>query len=234
MKTKAYFDEFARKLDALAWNVDTAPWAKWAWGIVEQEVGTAERQVIVDLGTGTGAGIQTMLRFTSNARFIGVDFSEQMIRRARRKSYPGAVDVRFIVSRLDRLHLPAKSVDVTVSSGTFHHIKNKCRVVAGIIRMLKPGGKFINIDHFRAGPRYQKEVNALRRKNPQLAAANDEARAAVQWIYDQDRNHPMEFHTDPYEFARMLERSGFICSTVHVAVQPGYAVVSARKPDTEE
>ena len=50
MKTKEYFDQFAAKLDCLAWNVDTAPWADWAWEIVEQEISTAERCRIVDLG----------------------------------------------------------------------------------------------------------------------------------------------------------------------------------------
>lgn len=230
MKTREYFDDFAARLDARAWTPDTAPWAGWAWNVVEQEIGRAEGMVIADLGTGTGACIRAMLRFTADAHFIGIDFSEEMIRRARAKTYESAASVRFLVSRLDRLKLPPCSVDIAVSAGTFHHIRNKRRVAAIIAAMLKPGGRFINIDHFRSGPRYRAETEALRRQVPDLAAASDEARRAIQWIYDEDRRHPIEFHTDPYEFAEILAEAGFAGTRVHASPQPGYGVVVARRP----
>ncbi|MCW2247716.1 ubiquinone/menaquinone biosynthesis C-methylase UbiE [Azospirillum fermentarium] len=229
-RTHAYFEDFAARLDARAWTPDTAPWARWAWDVVERELGPADGVTVVDLGTGTGACIQAMLRFTRNARFIGVDFSEEMIRHASAKTYDGAAEVRFVVSRLDRLDLPPGSVDIVLSAGTFHHIRNKERVAAIILAMLRPGGRFVNIDHFRPGPRYRAETEALRRRHPEETAANDAARRAVQWIYDQDQGHPIEYHTDPYAFAAIMTDAGFTGATVHASLQPGYGVVTARKP----
>lgn len=228
MKTKEYFDQFAAKLDCLAWNVDTAPWADWAWEIVEQEISTAERCRIVDLGTGTGSCIENLVRFTRDASFLGVDFSEEMIRRARRKKYEGA-EVEFTVCRLDKLKLPTESIDYFISSGTFHHIKNKLRVLTNLASMVKPGGKFINMDQFRPGEAYHKEMMDLRSRRPREAAANDRVREKFQWIYDQDTGHPIEFAVDPYEFRDMAERCGFDSGTVFVSLQPGFAVVSMKK-----
>ena len=69
--------------------------------------------------------------------------------------------------------------------------------------MLEPGGSFVNIDHFRSGDRTRAEMEQLRRMHPDQAAENDRVRQSFQWIYDQDRDHPIEFHTDPYEFCEL-------------------------------
>jgi ubiquinone/menaquinone biosynthesis C-methylase UbiE len=234
LPAKAYFDAFAPHLDKRAWSRDTAPWAAWAWSIVEQEISDTDG-LIVDLGTGTGAGILNLLRIAPKARFLGVDFSDVMIACARRKSYctaeGGPADVAFEVCRIDRLRLPAASVDYFISAGTFHHIKNKQYVASRILKMLKLGGKFINIDHFRSGPRYRRETDALRLRHPELTAENDRVRASFQWLYDQDRQHPIEFHTDPYEFATILKRSGFVQARVHASLLADYAVVAGYAPD---
>ena len=59
MKVKEYFDKLAADLDSLAWNVGTAPWADWAWGVVEEEVGPPTGRFIVDLGAGRAAPFRT-------------------------------------------------------------------------------------------------------------------------------------------------------------------------------
>jgi ubiquinone/menaquinone biosynthesis C-methylase UbiE len=228
MKVKEYFDSVAKNFDALAGNVGVAPWADWAWHIIAKEVGKASGCLIVDLGCGTGLTLLNLLRFTSGARFLGVDFSEEMICKAREKDYGGS-EVEFRVTRIDRLRLSPHSVDHFVSFGTFHHIRNKARVLKNLSGMLRPGGKFVNADLFRLGGTYLAELQELRRLHPEATAQNDRKREELQWIYDRDRSHPREFHTDPYEFKKLLEDAGIGPARVHVSLQPGFALVVGEK-----
>jgi ubiquinone/menaquinone biosynthesis C-methylase UbiE len=224
MKVKEYFDALAPDLDTLAWDADTAPWAAWAWRVIRDEVGPADGSLIVDLGAGTGKTLLGLTRFARGARFVGVDFSAEMIRCARSKDYGGAA-IDFRVCRIDRLRLPPSSVDVFVSAGTFHHIKNKRVVLTQLAAMLRPGGKFINADIFKPVARYRREHEWLRQTHPEAAAEHDRVLRQFQWIYDRDRSHPREFHTDPYEFRHMLEDAGLGPARVYVSLHPTYTVV---------
>jgi ubiquinone/menaquinone biosynthesis C-methylase UbiE len=232
MRTLPFFDRFARELDERAWNADTAPWAAEAWRSVEEELGSCEGSLVVDLGTGTGAAIEVMRRFAPRARYLGVDFSEEMIARARRKFVRTGAPVEFLRCRIDALRLAPCSVGHFVSQGTFHHVKNKARVLGQLLEMLAPGGKLVNLDHFIVRGRYARELDTLRRARPTAAARNDAVRASFQWLYDEDVDHPVEFHTDPYEFAALMRRTGFQELRVHPTLQPGYAVVVGRRPET--
>lgn len=228
MKVKEYFDSVAKDFDGLAGKVGVAPWVDWAWRVVAKEIGKASGCLIVDLGCGTGLTILNLLRFTSGARFLGVDFSEEMIRKARDKGYGGAV-VEFRVTRIDQLQMSPYSVDHFISYGTFHHIQNKARVLKSLSGMLRPGGKFVNIDLFRLSGAYLAEIQELRRLDPKATAKNDKKREELQWIYDRDRSHPREFHTDPYEFKKLLENAGLGRARVHVSLEPGFALVVGEK-----
>lgn len=228
MRVREYFDSLASDFDDRASKLGGAPWVEWAWRIAAEEVGEASGCFIVDLGAGTGLTILKLLRFTRGARFLGIDFSEEMIRKARQKDF-GDAAVELRVMRIDQVDLPALSVDYFVSYGTFHHIRNKARVIKNLSRMLRSGGKFVNIDLFRPGERYVAEMTQLRWSNPEATAENDRKVQEFQWIYDRVRSHPREFHTDPYEFKQLLEDAGMRPARVHVSLQPGFAVVVGHK-----
>jgi len=233
MKVRDYFDSVARDFDDLAWDVGVAPWLDWAWRVVEKEVQHASGCLIVDLGCGTGRTILNLLRFTRDARFLGIDFSREMICKAKEKNYAGAA-VEFRVLRIDQLNLPPCSVGHFISFGTFHHIRNKVRVLQNLSRMLQPGGKFVNGDLFRVSGIYLSELQKLRRLNPEATAENDRKRRELQWVYDRDLSHPREFHTDPYQFKQLLEDAGIGAARVHVSLQPGFALVVGRKTANDE
>lgn len=228
MKSLDYFNDFAKKNDERAWNADTVPWAKWAWDILIKEIGIAQNSVIVDLGTGTGAGIEYLLPRTKNSEFIGVDFSEEMIRIAKSK-FNNNEKIQFIVCDLEKLELDNNSIDYFISAGTFHHIENKEKVFSIIWKALKPDGKFINMDHFEPKQKYINEMNNIRSNNPNAASENDVAYEKIKWIYEEDKNHPIEFHIDPYEFKELLEACNFHKAVVHVSYHPKYSVITATK-----
>lgn len=235
MKIKEYFDRLAKKYDKDAWGIENAPWVEWGWEVLRKEVGRAESCLIVDLGTGTGNAILGLMKTTKNSRFIGIDISKGMVNEARKKfKKMGAENVKLIISHLDKLKLPENSVDFFVSGGTFHHVKNKEMVLRNLFGMLKSGGKLINVDQFKPGKIYREEVEKLRERCPEKTRENDRVYRMFEEKIEEDKHHPIEFHTDPYEFKNILERTGFIECKVFVSLQPNFSVVAGRKPKNKE
>lgn len=229
--TITYFDQVAAQLDQRAWNVGTAPWADWAWEVIRQEIGTKNNTpVIVDLGCGTGSGIENIRRFLPGARLIGVDFSPGMLQVARKKSWSADPNILLVTSFLEHLSLVPESVDFFLSIGTFHHIPDKPSLFSHLWKQLRKGGKILVFDVFEPGPRYRDETRILREKHPEACQVNDAAWQSFQWIYQQDTQHPVEYHTDPFDFADLLENASFHPCQVHVSLQPNYSVICGVKP----
>lgn len=91
---------------------------------------------ILDIGCGTGHLTAEIAE--SGASVLGIDSSAEMIGEARKK-HPGnafeVMDAREI--RLD------EKFDAVFSNAALHWIKEAERVIAGISRVLKPGGRFV-------------------------------------------------------------------------------------------
>ena len=94
-----------------------------------------------------GTGAETaMLRAQCTERVVGVDFSRGMLDVARRRtaSAPGRAALSFV--RADALELPFfGGFDLAVSFGAFGHFRRpeQPRLLAGIRRALRPGGRFV-------------------------------------------------------------------------------------------
>src|SRR5579863_1826995 len=91
---------------------------------------------ILDLGCGTG---QLASEIASvGATVVGVDRSPEMIAEARMK-FP---ELRFDVA--DARALPfAQEFDAVFSNATLHWIPQADQVIVGVVRALKPGGRFV-------------------------------------------------------------------------------------------
>ena len=108
---------------------------KLAAGVLELlEPKPGER--ILDLGCGTGHLTEKIAEV--GARVIGVDRSPEMIRQAKEK-YPA---LRFEVMDARELTLDGP-FDAVFSNATLHWINEPARVIAGIAKLLKPGGRFV-------------------------------------------------------------------------------------------
>jgi len=109
---------------------------------------------VVDVGCGTGRLLREAKRRWPNARVTGVDVSAGMIAEARRRASDGL----FVVGAAERLPLESGSVDLAVSTMSFHHWTDKAQGVREIARVLAPGGRFILADH--AAPRWLRAFGA--------------------------------------------------------------------------
>ncbi len=97
---------------------------------------------IVDVGCGTGRLLRKARERWPHAHLIGVDPAEGMVKKAR-LMMPDSV---FIVSPAELIPLPDSSVDLVVSTTSFHHWQDQLQGIREIRRILRPGGPFLLSD----------------------------------------------------------------------------------------
>lgn len=97
---------------------------------------------ILDIGCGTGRLLREAALRWPNAALIGVDPAEGMVEIARSLT-PGATITRALA---ESLPLPDASVDLALSTVSFHHWANQAAAFHEIARVLRPGGHFILSD----------------------------------------------------------------------------------------
>lgn len=97
---------------------------------------------VLELGCGTGSTAIAHAPYVKRIR--AVDFSLNMIEIAREKARAANVEnVVFERSGIDEYVLPDESVDAILALSVLHLLENKDEVIAGVHRMLKPGGVFV-------------------------------------------------------------------------------------------
>ena len=97
---------------------------------------------LLDVGTGTGYLID-MLSRKYEARFYGLDLSENMIMQAKAKHIKNS---EFIVGKANKLPFNDSSFDVVTCSQSFHHYPYQLDAMNEAYRVLKPGGIYILSD----------------------------------------------------------------------------------------
>jgi ubiquinone/menaquinone biosynthesis C-methylase UbiE len=97
---------------------------------------------ILDVGCGTGRLLRKVGSAWPAAQLIGVDPAEGMVEQARQLT-PGAT---FYVGPAEALPLPDSSVDLALSTISFHHWEDQAQGIQQITRVLRPGGRFILVD----------------------------------------------------------------------------------------
>jgi tRNA (cmo5U34)-methyltransferase len=108
---------------------------------------TVER--VLDLGTGDGNTLALVLAARPGAIGVGLDFQEEMLRRARERF---ADDDRVDIKTHDlAAPLPPDlgTFDVVVSSFAIHHLRpeRQRKLYGEVYARLRPGGLFANVEH---------------------------------------------------------------------------------------
>ena len=105
-------------------------------GIVPQPVS------VLDVGCGTGRLLRRANRYWPEAQLIGVDPANGMIEKAKLLT-PNAT---FFTGMAEALPLQDASVDLALSTSSFHHWQDQAAGIREIVRVLRPGGYFILVD----------------------------------------------------------------------------------------
>jgi len=100
-------------------------------------------EVVVDLGCGGGLDVfLAAARVGPNGKAIGIDMTPEMLELARRNAASSALtNVEFHQSTIERLPLPAASVDCIISNCVINLAPDKPAVFREMARVLKPGGR---------------------------------------------------------------------------------------------
>jgi trans-aconitate methyltransferase len=104
---------------------------------------------VLDLGTGDGSTLALVLAAHPDARGVGLDFGDEMLRQAAER-FSG--DPRVTIDRHDLSEpLPGDvgAFDLVVSSFAIHHLDppRQRTLYAEVFEHLRPGGLFVNVEH---------------------------------------------------------------------------------------
>lgn len=113
-----------------------------------------EGETVLDLGS--GAGFDCFLAAQEvgpTGRVIGVDMTPDMVERARRAAHAGGyTNVEFRLGEIEALPIPDHSVDAVISNCVLNLSPARDRVLAEVMRILKPGGRIMISDLISAHP----------------------------------------------------------------------------------
>jgi predicted methyltransferase len=105
-------------------------------------------EVVADIGSGSGYFTVRLARAVGESgRVYAVDVSPDMIRYLNRRIHDaGLRNVVTVLSEPDDPLLADASVDCVLIVDTWHHIENHAKYLAALKRVLKPGGRIVQID----------------------------------------------------------------------------------------
>ena len=107
--------------------------------------------VVADIGTGAGY----MLPFLSRAvgpkgRVVAEDIQDDFLAKARTKAESDKLgNIRFIKGSETDPALPAAGVDVALALDSYHHYDYPEKMLAGIRKGLKPGGRLVIVEYYK-------------------------------------------------------------------------------------
>lgn len=132
---------------------------------VREKLGTISGGDILDVGTQGGDFITTLMKTLRGYNsFVGIDISEDDLKKAREKFKDDPVDL--LEMNAEAMSLPDNHFDTVCISYSIHHLENIDTVLAEMYRVLKPGGNFIIQELYSDGgqteaQRLDKEVHDL-------------------------------------------------------------------------
>jgi len=104
---------------------------------------------VVDIGCGIGA--QAEYLDGAFERYIGIDYSRELVEIGRRR-YGGRSNVEFVVANIKDRPLPENTADTILAVGALHHVTELGSVMESLAWLAKPGAKLIAIEPQRGNP----------------------------------------------------------------------------------
>src|SRR5262245_22544749 len=106
---------------------------------------------MLDIGCGTGNLLMRAARDAEAELLIGLDYTQEMVRRAAAKFAASecAEKLTALNGDAERIPLASASVDVVTCCNSFHHYPHQAAAIREFRRVLRPGGLLVLIDGFR-------------------------------------------------------------------------------------
>jgi demethylmenaquinone methyltransferase / 2-methoxy-6-polyprenyl-1,4-benzoquinol methylase len=103
--------------------------------------------MILDVASGT-AGVALQLAARTQARVVGVDLTEQMLRQGRRRvASAGQADrITLVTGRAEQLPFPDASFDALTFTYLLRYVRDPQATLTELARVLKPGGVMASLE----------------------------------------------------------------------------------------
>ena len=138
--------------------------------------GVASGDRVLEVGVGTGASLKY---YPTDCDFTGVDLSESMLAEAQRRIEENRWrHIRLMPMNAEELEFDDDAFDVVTSFHTISVVSDPHRMMSEVIRVCRPGGRIVIVNHFRS-------------TNPLIAGVVDRAGNLTKrlgWRTDLDRD----------------------------------------------
>lgn len=129
-----------------------------------QALGLRPGQTVAEIGAGSGYLVRRVARVVGpRGRVYAVDVEPRMLPVLIEGLRRGGLDnVTPVLGRDDDPLLPARSCDLVLVVNTYHHLRGGPRYLRRLRRLLRPGGRLVNVDFHRretpVGPPVERRV----------------------------------------------------------------------------
>jgi ubiquinone/menaquinone biosynthesis C-methylase UbiE len=141
-RVRHFYDEYAAEYDR---------WMRFYDPIM---LGDARRRVCsrasgetLELGIGTGMNLPF---YPHRVRLTGVDLSPAMLAVAEQRSQRLGIDAKLLVGNAHALDFPNDCFDTVVATLFFSSVPSPWRAATEVLRVLRPGGRLLLLDHVRS------------------------------------------------------------------------------------
>jgi phosphatidylethanolamine/phosphatidyl-N-methylethanolamine N-methyltransferase len=145
-KVRQRYDRIAPVYDLMEGVVERWRFGKWRellWSKVEGKK-------VLEVGVGTGKNFPY---YPADAEITAIDFSEEMLRRARAKAEAYSVKVSLQQQDVQDLKFDDNSFDMVVATFVFCSVPDPIRGLKEVGRVCKPGGQVLLLEHVLSASR---------------------------------------------------------------------------------
>jgi demethylmenaquinone methyltransferase/2-methoxy-6-polyprenyl-1,4-benzoquinol methylase len=140
------FAPLPTRYDRLAEILSFGQNGRWRRAMISQIVPSAEG-VVLDVASGT-AGVAVGIAARTGARVVGLDLTEQMLRRGRRNVADAGLASRIalVAGRAERLPFPDASFGALTFTYLLRYVDDPQATLAELARVVKPGGRVASLE----------------------------------------------------------------------------------------
>jgi demethylmenaquinone methyltransferase / 2-methoxy-6-polyprenyl-1,4-benzoquinol methylase len=140
------FTPLPDRYDRLAEFLSFGQNGRWRRAMIDR-VSPAATDVILDVASGT-AGVAIQLADRADARVVGVDLTEPMLRQGKRNVAAAGLSKRIMLTcgRAEQLPFPDASFDALTFTYLLRYVENPQSTLAELARVVKPGGRVASLE----------------------------------------------------------------------------------------
>lgn len=107
------------------------------------DAGLREGCKFLDVGCGSGGVTIEVAKFVGSGRFVGLDFDEKVLERARQAARENGVEAEFVKCDLTAEEIPERDFDIAYARFIFTHLKDRNALASKLFETLGTGGKLV-------------------------------------------------------------------------------------------